>query len=232
MERSVMQQKNGVLTSLLTVLALLAVLGACRSVPELRPSAENASPASFEEGKRLLEEGRTVEAVSTFRRHLREKGADLNGLNALAIAYAELGHADLAAEMFGRALALKPDDAATLNNIGFAALRRADGRLARRYLEQARRQGDMLDEIDGNIERLHLLEMVEAVRSRSPALRQAAWHGPEQQPSAVVHLSIRKPTPRTPTPSAEETATPTSPKPELIDFMTVNDPFSPNTRAK
>ncbi len=220
------------LTSLLMMLTLLAALGACRSAPELRPVAATVSPASLAEGKRLLEQGRAVEAVSAFRRHLRENGADLSGLNALAIIYAELGRADLAAEMFGRALALKPDDAATLNNIGFAALRRADGRLARRYLEKARQQSESLDEIDGNIERLYLLDMIEQSMSRSPVLRKAAWHAPDQQPSAVIHLSIGQPAPRAPSPSPEETATTLPPKPTLIDFMSVNDPFMPSALSK
>ena len=220
------------LASILKMLILLVALGACSRMPELRPSTLSASPAGLVEGKRLLEEGRAVEAVSAFRRHLRQNGADLNGLNALAIAYTELGQSDLAAEMFGRALALKPDDAATLNNIRFAALRRADGRLARHYLEQARRQSDDLDEIDGNLERLHLLDMIEQLPSRTPALRQAAWHAPGKQPPAVAHLSISEPAPRAPSPSPKEAATPLSPKPELIDFMSVNDPFTPRPISK
>ena len=74
-------------------------VGACGSAPELRLAGETASPASLAEGRRLLEEGRAVEAASAFRRHLRENGSDLKGLNGLAIAYGELGRPDLAAEI-------------------------------------------------------------------------------------------------------------------------------------
>jgi Tfp pilus assembly protein PilF len=214
------------------MLTLLAALGACHSLPELRPTTENATPAGIAEGKRLLEAGRAVEAVSAFRRHLRQNGHDLNGLNALAIAYSELGRSDLAAEMFGRALALKPGDAATLNNVGFAALRRADGRLARHYLEKAREQNDGYDQIDGNIERLHLLEMIKQLRSRTPALRKAAWHAPDHQTPAIMQLSIPAPRSIDPSPPSKETAKPSPPKPELIDFMTVNDPFAPGPISK
>jgi tetratricopeptide (TPR) repeat protein len=227
-----MLPKSRAVLSLIAMLTALVGLGACRSVPELRLAGDIASPAGLAEGRRLLEAGRAVEAVGAFRRYLRENGADLSGLNALAITYAELGRSDLAAEMFGRALALKPDDPATLNNIGFAALRRADGKLARRYLERARQASNELAEIEGNIERLLLLEMIEHARSRTPVFRQAAWHGPDQQPSAIIHLSTGRS--RSPSSSSgpKETATPSPPQPVLIDFMTVNDPFQPSSVSK
>ena len=134
--------------------------------------------------------------------------------------------------MFARALALRPNDPATLNNIGFAALRRADSRLARRYLEKARRYGNGLDEIDGNLERLHLLEMIERSRSQTPALRPAAWHSPDHEPSNVIRLPVGhsalhpRSIPTKPYPA------PSPPKPMLIDFMTVTDPFAPNAAMK
>ncbi|MEM9441162.1 MAG: hypothetical protein AAGA73_11995 [Pseudomonadota bacterium] len=216
----------------MVMLALLVALCACGSGPELRLTPETTSPASLLEGKRLLDQGKAAEAVSAIRKHFRENGADLHGLNALAIAYAELGRVDLAADMFGRALALKPDDPATLNNIGFAALRRADSKLARRYLEEARRYSDGLDEIDGNLKRLHLLEMIERTRSRSTALRPAAWHSPDQQAQTVIRLPKGAPPVAPKSISTKPFVAPSPAKPILIDFMTVTDPFTPNAATK
>lgn len=219
-------------TSLLIMLTMLIALCACRSVPELRLSPDNAPPASLLEGKRLLDEGRAAEAVSAIRRHLRENGDDLHGLNALAIAYAELGRPDLAADMFARALSLKPDDPATLNNIGFAALRRADSKLARRYLEKARRHSDGLDEINGNLERLVLLEKIERTRSQTRALRPATWHGAGHQPNNVIRLPIRRSAPLPKPKAMKRYPTPSPPTTILIDFMTVSDPFDPSDATK
>lgn len=213
--------------SMLAVMIMAIALGACRAMPEVRPADGSASPADVAEGRRLLTEGRAVEAVTAFRQYLRQHGPDVQGLNGLAIAYGELGKLDLAAEMFGRALALEPDDPATLNNIGFSALRRADSRLARRYLEKAQHGKGTFEEIDGNFSRLALLEMIERTRSADVVLRKAAWHPADHQPEGVIHLSmpVRKhgARPGPPAPNAK----PAKPASTLIDFTTVIDPFSP-----
>ncbi|MDH3662417.1 MAG: tetratricopeptide repeat protein [Alphaproteobacteria bacterium] len=189
--------------------ALIAASG-CSAGPDLRVSNQDAPLASIAEGRQLLDQGRAVEAVSAFRRYLRREGGDLRGLNGLAIAYSELGRQDLAAEMFARALALAPDDPATLNNIGFSALRRADARLARRYLEKARGQSGDLEEIEGNLARLALLEAIERRPASPPTYRQAMQAARQDRSSSIAPDA----TPSAPSPAA------------LIDFTAVNDPFS------
>jgi len=170
------------------------MLSACSDKPDLRVAGKAPSPISFAEGKRLLEAGRAAEAVTAFRTRLREYGADLQGLNGLAIAYSELGRPDLAADMFGRALTLKPNDPATLNNIGFSALRRADVVLARHYLEKAQQGEGGFDEIDGNLERLALFETFDKgrpthkERPAKPTLSQVQQPRsvPVQQPKPAI----------------------------------------------
>lgn len=206
----------------LTILCVLSTLWSCSAKPGLRVASNEAAPVSIVEGKRLLEEGQAVEAVAVFRAARRTDGASVDILNGLAIAYGELGKPDLAAEMFGRALALKPNDPATLNNIGFAALRRADAVLARHYLERADAGTSDLAEISGNLEGLALLEKARRERlSRRASLRAAAFSD-EIDVKPRMSLSIANPAPdlnpSSRPPLTQSTAT-------LIDFAAVNDPF-------
>ena len=204
---------------LAAVLAVVALFG-CSPKPDLRVSGREPPTGSIALGKQLLHQGRAMEAVSVFRRQLRQEGPEVQSLNGLAIAYSELGRPDLAADMFARALALSPDDPATLNNVGFSALRRADAELARLYLEKARARDDGLGEIEGNLARLALLEEIELKQVARPSFRQATV--PEER--RLHRLTI--PTLQQPPPSAVWRAGP----PELslstmIDFTAVSDPF-------
>jgi len=117
--------KGNVLAWCLGLISFL-MLTACaaRVESELKGARENR--LTFSGARQLLDQGQAIQAVAAFRALLREDPSDLGGLNGLAIAYSELGKTDLAAEIFARALVLSPDDPATLNNIGFSALRRAE----------------------------------------------------------------------------------------------------------
>lgn len=207
----------------LVIISLMPALWACSAKPNLRVANHEITPISFAEGRRLLEEGRAVEAVEAFRAALRKGGASVSGLNGLAIAYGELGKPDLAAEMFARALALKPNDPATLNNIGFAALRRADVELARHYLERAGAGKGDLAEISGNLKGLALLEKAERELPARRASLRAAFHNNETDPKPAIHLSIARPAPDLGPSSHSKPASSTA---TLIDFAAVNDPFS------
>ena len=147
--------------ALLTV-GMLSGLSACGPSASikasLRPSGDDPALISIVAAQALVGEGRHVEAISAFRRLLRQDGPSIGVLNGLAIAYAELGRPDLAADHFAEALALAPDDPSTLNNIGYAALRRKEPGLARRYLERAKAAGGEAEEIAGNLAVLQVLE--------------------------------------------------------------------------
>lgn len=218
-----------------TCLVLLAfmAMGGCTAGPDLRVSDEAVAKASYGEGKRLLEEGRAVEAVTAFRRHVRAEGASLEVLNGLAIAYGELGKPDLSTEMFSRALAIAPGDPATLNNIGFSALRRADERLARHYLEKARRgQGDD-EKIAGNLVRLALLQEINRKPAARPALAPAVMSQQERQFLEVNRIAV--PGNDAETPSTTPIPKARQPKPlprSMVDFTAVIDPFSWDRAAR
>jgi len=107
--------------------------------PSIRLAEIDKTTGSLDAATSLLDQGKVVEAVTAFRKLLREHGPSLKLLNGLAIAYGELGRRDLAVDTFAKALAIAPDDPATYNNIGFAALRRRE--VVKQILD---RRGDAL----------------------------------------------------------------------------------------
>ena len=216
------------------VCAVLAVTG-CGAKLDLRPVDQDISTVSLAQGRQLLDQGRATEAVATFRKLLRQGGDGLQGLNGLAIAYSELGRPDLAAEMFSRALAIAPNDPATLNNIGFSALRRADASLARHYLKKASlRKGDQdHDEIQGNLARLALLERLERMPSRRPAMTRAALFSRHKLSAPVNLLKLPKNSEYAATAAALLDASPSaSSTVTMVDFTAVIDPFSDQRTAE
>lgn len=217
------------------LLALLPGLAACGQgsgqKPLLRLADPGASEASFEEGRHLLDRGHAAEAVTAFRAALRRNGPTLTALNGLAIAYAELGRPAEAADMFSRALAIEPDDPATLNNIGFAALRRADIVLARLYLERAERQGSSEGKIGGNLARLARLETTMRRRTVLPdtILAKAGAVSPfsvERLTTSARQLNgLQRRGPVVST-TARGAAGPSNEAATLIDFIGVIDPWT------
>lgn len=117
------------------VLAAMAGLltGACTPTAyELRPTSAGFAESSgvadpYADGKRQLEAGRHGLAVQRFRQALAQDRGSIEVLNGLAVAYAGLGRARIAAVYFERALDLRHDDVATLNNYGRLLLQ--EGRL-------------------------------------------------------------------------------------------------------
>ena len=217
---------------LVLTLAFLCLCG-CATGPELRPSGGSATSSTKGEGRRFLEQGRAVEAVSAFRKRIRKEGADLQALNGLAIAYNELGKPDLAAEMFSRALAIAPDDPVTLNNIGFAALRRADKHLARRYLERARIGGSGFEKIEGNLAGLAWLENVDQKRRKASDIRPGGLPAKSRAPTQPLLISL--PNGVAPTSSATNAPSDHARQPlprTMIDFTAVVDPFSEERTAE
>ena len=91
----------------------------------------------YQRGKGHLLAGRLGLAVAELQIALDRAEDDVDVLNGLAVAYAELGRDELAARHFQRALLLAPNEPATYNNIGYAAFRQGRLDLARLYLDRA-----------------------------------------------------------------------------------------------
>ncbi len=216
-------------------LPVLLLFAACDASPARPPAlrlvGSSEASGSFEDGKRLLVQGRAAEAVSVFRAVLRREGRTLSVLNGLAIAYAELGRSDLAVRFFGEALAIAPDDPATLNNIGFAALRRDEIGLARHYFEKAERQEQAYAEIAGNLAALDRIEARPSRRRTSAHAARASLDSAlftvDRKARQVQAVSLRPAIRR-------EAGTPPIPAPRpasveagaLIDFTGLLDPWS------
>lgn len=127
-------------------------------------SGENA----YNEGKRQLLAGNYGLAVRQFRAALRQRPDSLELLNAMAVAYEQLGRQDVAQSFFARALAIDPNSVQTLNNVGHSLMRSGATALAGSYLDRA-------SSIDPNnpVVRSNLEKLVGEIRSKS-AQRAAA----------------------------------------------------------
>jgi len=212
------------------ILAMQLVGSACAfqvvKEPSLQLAAADDEMTSLKHAIQLIDQGKTVEAITAFRSLLRGDGPSLPVLNGLAIAHAELGRPDLAAVFFAQALTLSPDDPMTLNNIGYAALRRRDTSLARRYLHMAEQAGDGTPEISAN---LHALERLENWRpflivNEASGLGDALGSSFAMQRKNVstVRLTKLQPSHHNPRPKPEIQSQPTR---ALIDFSELFDPW-------
>lgn len=215
-----------------SMLLLSALLVACAPTTDIRVAPTGAlvtEAVSVNHGKDLVDRGKVVEAITVFRTLLRDDGPSLPVLNGLAIAHGELGRPDLAAGFFAKALAIAPDDPATLNNIGYAALRRNEPDLARRYLERADQVGNGALKISGN---LKVLERLETWQPPPMVIGAAAIDQPdivavvlERQTASSVRLSGLDAT-SDETRSRPDAASP--PRRAMIDFSELFDPWSPS----
>src|SRR5262245_54905677 len=103
-----------------TVLA--AGLGGCAAVNGLASST--APSDSYATGKEKFAAGQFGLALESFQKALDEKGPSVDRLNALGATYDRLSRFDLADRAYRQALALDPESAQTMNNIGYSYLLR------------------------------------------------------------------------------------------------------------
>jgi hypothetical protein len=106
-------------------IALCLLAGACAPTSfEARPVSHGFGSVTgvmnpYEDGKLHLSEGRSGLAIERFRQALAEDRNSIDALNGLAVAYARLGRTAVAESYLQRALDLRYDDVATLNNYGY-----------------------------------------------------------------------------------------------------------------
>ena len=187
---------------------------------------ERADEASLKHARQLIDQGKPAEAITVFRSLQRKEGSSLRALNGLAIAHAELGRSDLAAEFFAKALALSPEDPATLNNIGYAALRRQETSLARRYLEMARESDERAPEINNNLDALKRLQARRQASTFAEAPISADIAGEKMMVQRMSETTVRLA--RHQPPSSDRTIkenVPPSQNAALIDFSELLDPW-------
>lgn len=106
--------------------ALLALLGACTSVPttpDLQPNSAGDRPDTLAEthvklGVGYLQQGQRDLALSRLRRALELDPNLPSGHNAIAILYEQLGEMERAAQHYQRAVELGPQDSSAHNNYG------------------------------------------------------------------------------------------------------------------
>jgi tetratricopeptide (TPR) repeat protein len=102
--------------NLVFVFALSLTWGFSQSSP--RSDARSSAKASYERGKRLLEEKRFQEAITEFRETLKFTPDAPLLHNLLGYCYQQLGQTEQAIAEFKRAIALKPDYKAAHSNLG------------------------------------------------------------------------------------------------------------------
>jgi tetratricopeptide (TPR) repeat protein len=125
---------------------LLAALAACAhphsGATPVAVGLEHQSAAgdAYARGRTALASGEVGVAVEQFRRALRADPASVPALNGLAVAYDEIGRFDVAQGLYRRALAIAPQSAATMNNLGRSLLRQGAAAAALPYLVAAREQ--------------------------------------------------------------------------------------------
>ncbi|MBU6164682.1 MAG: tetratricopeptide repeat protein [Alphaproteobacteria bacterium] len=131
--------------SIALALALAAVPAAAapalpaelRSRASALPAVAGDVAAALDEGRALLAAANPVQAIAAFNAALAQDPANLAALNGLGIAYDRLGRADLARQMFERALSLAPDAFDIAYNLGWSLLQAGQERAAIAPLQQA-----------------------------------------------------------------------------------------------
>ena len=99
--------------------------------------AENSVATSYDLGKRHFADGRYGLAVQQFETAVAQNPGSVEALNGLAATFDRLQRFDQAERLYLRALALQPDSAHILNNLGYSYLIQGKYRLAMAYLSDA-----------------------------------------------------------------------------------------------
>ena len=192
----------------LTIAALLGLATGCsfarfEIAPRMSLNGEAVTPAAadaYQEGKALLREGHSGRAIAALQTALVGQPESVNVLNALAVAYADLGRDDLALDYFERALALEPGSAQTLNNIGYTMLRDGDLAEASKFFERARRLEPRNATVLANLNLIDRarapgaepgMDLAAVVRAPS-TVRPAAW---VERTSPFVQTIVTRPDP-------------------------------------
>ena len=104
-----------------------------------------------EYGKLLIQQGRAAEAAQFLRRAVELSATDWTFYSALGVAYDQLGDPANAKLAYEHALALKPGEAAILNNYGMSRMLAGDAAAARTLMTAAKASGSTDPKIASNL---------------------------------------------------------------------------------
>lgn len=104
-----------------------------------------------EYGKLLIQQGRSADAAQFLRRAVELSPSDWTFYSALGVAYDQLGDPANAKLAYEHALALKPGEAAILNNYGMSRMLAGDVVAARALMTQAQASGSTDPKIASNL---------------------------------------------------------------------------------
>jgi Flp pilus assembly protein TadD len=176
-----------------------------------------------EYGKLLVQQGRSNDAVAFLHRAVELAPSDWTFYSALGVAYDQLADPANAKLAYERALALKPGEAAILNNYGMSRMLAGDPNGARALMLQAKASGSTDPKIESN------LALLESTAPAKPAPAPVtASIAPATQ---VTPVSVQKPmvVSHAATPIVSRVPTPVVTKP--IAPVTTASVAAPNTAS-
>ncbi len=97
---------------------------------------------NYERAKLQLASGDVTGAMASFRRALAEAPDSVDAMNGLAVSYDRMGRHDVARGWYEAALAIAPENAPLLSNLGYSLVLQGKDREAIPFLQAATRTGD------------------------------------------------------------------------------------------
>ena len=120
-----------------------ALRAAAASRQSQQQPAAMAPDAQYDHAKALLAGGDVAGAMAGFRRVLAAQPQSVDAMNGLAITYDRMGRHDVARGWYEAALAVQPDAAAVLANLGYSLTLQDQDRAAIPFLQAAAATQDM-----------------------------------------------------------------------------------------
>lgn len=146
---------------------------AAARVAAAQPAAELTGD-HYTRAKLLLAAGDTPGAMAAFRRVIAEQPMSVDAMNGLAVTYDRMGRHDVARGWYEAALAIAPDDAAVLVNLGYSLSLQRDWHAAIPWLQAAARSDDAVAAATARRMLVRVDAELTAERVRAPAMARPA----------------------------------------------------------
>jgi Flp pilus assembly protein TadD len=173
--------------------------GAARILGQLVLFAPDDPRVLGEYGKTLVAEGRSDDALAFLERAIQLLPADWTLYSAQGVAYDQKTNYDQARIAYGRALALKPNEPAVLNNAALSRMQAGDLDGAERLLLEAEPRDAGDPRIAENLTLVRNLKATHGTPSTEALAASAAAAGTSPQMPAVLAAPLPPPPPSAPT---------------------------------